>query len=105
MCTPQIIIPTLRQGVWLASIDLKDVYYHVPILESHRPFLRFAFQKRIFQYKVLPFGISPAPRVFTKILAPIVGMLHEKGCPNLPLSTRLFDSGKISKTTTKGSPR
>ena len=84
MCTPQIIIPTLRQGDWLASIDLKDAYYQIPILESHRPFLRFAFQERIFQYNVLPFGISTAPRVFTKVLAPIVGILHEKGVRMFP---------------------
>ena len=84
MCTPQIIIPTLRQGDWLASIDLKDAYYHVPITQKHRPYLRFAFQEKIFQYNVLPFGLSTAPRVFTKVLAPVVGMLHKKGVRLFP---------------------
>ena len=27
--------------LWLASIDLKDAYYTVPIYEPHRKFLRF----------------------------------------------------------------
>ncbi|KAL0181950.1 hypothetical protein M9458_021325, partial [Cirrhinus mrigala] len=41
------------------------------------PFLRFAFEGRAYQYKVLPFGLSLSPRVFTKLaegaLAPLWG--------------------------------
>ena len=84
MCTPQKIIQTLHKGNWLASLDLKDAYFHVPIRNQHRPYLRFAFQDRIFQFNVLPFGISTAPRVFTKVLAPLVGFLHHKGIRLFP---------------------
>ena len=84
MCTPQKIIQTLHKGDWLASLDLKDAYFHVPIRNQHRPYLRFAFQDRIFQFNVLPFGISTAPRVFTKVLAPLVGFLHHKGIRLFP---------------------
>ncbi len=38
---------------WFAAIDLKDAYFHVLILPRHRPFLRFAFEGRALQYKVL----------------------------------------------------
>ncbi|CAM4697068.1 unnamed protein product [Leuciscus chuanchicus] len=41
---------------WVAVFDLKDAYFHVSILPRHRPFLRFAFEGRAYQYKVLPFG-------------------------------------------------
>ncbi len=43
---------------WFAAVDLKDAYFHVSILPRHRPFLRFAFEGRAYQYKVLPFGLS-----------------------------------------------
>ena len=78
MCVPKIIIPTFCQGDWLVTIDLKESCCYIPILENHRSFLRFAFQEWIFQYKVLPFEILTAPRVFNKVLAPRLGILHEK---------------------------
>ncbi len=44
----------IRPQNWFAVIDLKDAYFHVPILLCHRSFLRFAFEGRAYQYKVLP---------------------------------------------------
>jgi hypothetical protein len=79
METQDSIIKALRKGQWLATLDLKDAYLHVPILPAHRPYLRFAFEGRHYQFKVLPFGISTAPRVFTKVLAPIVNLIHQRG--------------------------
>ncbi len=60
----------------MISLDLKDAYLHVPIIPQHRKFLRFAFRDqqgilRVCQWGALPFGLTTAPRVFTKLLAPI----------------------------------
>ncbi|KAL0195088.1 hypothetical protein M9458_008660, partial [Cirrhinus mrigala] len=75
MLTPKRILSCVRHQDWFAAIDLKDAYFHVSILPRHRPFLWFAFEGRAYQYKVLPFGLSP--RVFTKLaegaLAPLWG--------------------------------
>jgi hypothetical protein len=84
METAQSVLQYLRQGDWLASLDLTDAYLHVPILPSHRKFLRFGFQGRVFQFKVLPFGLTSAPRVFTSVLAPLVGVLHKSGVQFIP---------------------
>lgn len=67
------------QGEWLASLDLKDAYFHVPVRSSHWKFLRFAVQNKVYQYKVLPFGLSTSPRVFTKVLAPVMAALRMQG--------------------------
>ncbi len=64
---------------WFAAIDLKDAYFHVSILPRHRPFLRFAFEGRADQYKVLPFGLSLSPRVFTKVAEAALVPLREQG--------------------------
>ena len=69
----------VRQGDWLVKIDLKDAYLTVPIHPSQRKFLRFSWRKRIFQFRCLPFGLSAAPRVFTKLLKVVVAFLREKG--------------------------
>ncbi len=62
-----------------AAIDLKDAYFHVSILPRHRPFLRFAFEGRAWQYRVLPFGLSLSPRVFTKVVEGALTPLREVG--------------------------
>jgi hypothetical protein len=84
METPASIQRYLRQGHWMASVDLTDAYLHVPIHPKHRKFLRFAFNNRVYQFRVLPFGLSEAPRVFTKILAPVVEQIHSLGVQFLP---------------------
>jgi hypothetical protein len=84
METPASIFSNLRQGMWLASIDLTDAYLHIPIRESHRPYLRFAFGGHTYQFKVLPFGLTSAPRVFTMMLAPIVSLIHREGVQFVP---------------------
>ena len=55
---------TLRKGDWVATIDLKDAYLHVPIASEHRRFLRFWWRGNKFQFRRLPFGLSSAPRTF-----------------------------------------
>ena len=41
--TLQQVIVAVQPGDWLATIDLKDAYLHVPIRQSHWKFLRFWF--------------------------------------------------------------
>ncbi len=48
------IIKCIQPQDWFAAIDLKDAYIHVSILLRHRPFLRFAFKGRAWQYRAPP---------------------------------------------------
>ena len=57
MLTNTALIPMVRQGDWFTSIDLKDEGQHVEIYPPHRKFLRFGFRGKIYDYKVLPFGL------------------------------------------------
>ncbi len=81
MLTQKRIFGCVRPLDWFAAIDLKDAYFHVSILPRHRPFLRFAFegQGQAYQYKVLPFGLSLSPRVFTKVVEAALVPLREQG--------------------------
>ena len=62
MITTRKILAQIRPGDWFISLDLKDAYFQIQITPRHRPFLRFAFNGRVYQYTVLPFGLSLAPR-------------------------------------------
>jgi hypothetical protein len=57
----------LRPGDWAASINLRDAYFHVPLHPSTRKYMCFGWKGRLFQFCVLPFGLSPAPKVFTSL--------------------------------------
>lgn len=69
---------------WFTTIGLKDAYFHVPLALSHRQFLRFAFNSRVYQFKVLPFGLSLAPLVFTLCMRAALAPLQATGMHIFP---------------------
>ena len=69
----------IEPDCYLASIDLKDAYFSIPIASEHRKFLRFQWRGKLYQFCVLPFGLSSAPRVFTKVLIPAIATLRNLG--------------------------
>ncbi len=79
MRTRRRIIKCIQPQDWFAAIDLKDAYFHVSILLRHRPFPRFAFECRAWQYRVLPFRLSLSPCVFTKVVEGALTPLREVG--------------------------
>ena len=69
----------LKQGDFMAKIDVKDAYFAVPISEPDRKYLRFRWRNIIYQFNCLPFGLSCAPWVFTKITKAATAVLREMG--------------------------
>ena len=72
-------IDLISKGVYLASIDLSDAYFSVPIDVRDRKYLRFLWDKQLWQFNVLPQGLSPAPRYFTKLTKCVFADLRSKG--------------------------
>ena len=86
MHIPSFKMPTLKnvcqliqQGDFAFSTDLQDAYLHVPIVKHHHCFLHFVWYNVPYQWKVLPFGLATAPRVFTSLTKPILFLCHHKG--------------------------
>ena len=69
----------LFKNVYMATLDLKDAYFMVPIYQSHEKYLRFRFQETIYEFNSLPMGLSTAPYMFTKLLKPIFNFFRQKG--------------------------
>ena len=76
--TAEVLQAFARQS-WFTSINLKDAYFHVPIAPHHMPYLRFAFEGRAYQYRVLPFGLSLAPRIFTRCMRAALAPMQATG--------------------------
>ena len=70
---------SLQQGEWVTSIDFKDAYFHIPIQEQSRKYLRFHVQGQTYQFKALPFGLSTAPLEFTVVAKEVKLMATQKG--------------------------
>ena len=83
---PSLMMHTIRnvwqliqRGDFAFSIDLQDAYLHIPIVKHHYCFLQFVWHNRPYPWKVLPFGLATAPRVFTTLTKPILFLCHCKG--------------------------
>ena len=79
METIQSVLLSVHQGDWMASIDLKEAYLQVPVHPASPHFLRFMFRDTVYQFKALCFGLSTAPQVFTRVMAPVSAILHSMG--------------------------
>lgn len=63
----------------MCKLDLKDAYLLVPIQTEDKKYLRFRYGRDIFQFNALPFGLSSAPFIFTKLCKPVINWLRSKG--------------------------
>ena len=72
-------IALMKPGCYFASLDLKDAYYSVRIHPEFTKFFRFYFHGVLYEFLALPQGYRDSPRIFTKILKPILSHLRTLG--------------------------
>jgi hypothetical protein len=78
METTRSITAALQQGDWTVSVDLTDAYFHVPMHRDSQKYLRFTHGRKVFQFVALPFGLAPAPYVFTKLMTTVGQAAHKR---------------------------
>ena len=66
----------ITPGCSMASVNLKDAHYSVPVNESYQKYLKFFWQGELFQFTCLPNGLASAPRLFAKLLKPVYSILR-----------------------------
>ena len=88
MDTFQSAMKLIRPACFMASIDIKDAYYSIPVADKDRKFLMFEPKATFYQFTCLPNGLSCAPRAFTKILKPVYSHLRGLGV----IRTHLYGS-------------
>ena len=84
MFTISSVLSTVKSGDYAFKIDLEDTYFHVPVYPDSRKYLRYAYKDKVYQFWVLPFGLSTAPLVFTHLGYTVAGYLHRQGISVLP---------------------
>ena len=68
METLHTAITLMKPNCWMASVDLKDAYFSVPVHSKDRKYLRFFWKGQLYEFTCLPNGLAEAPRKFTKML-------------------------------------
>ena len=79
METTQSVLQSIWKFDWMFSIDLEDAYRQVPMHPDSHKFLCFVADGQIYQFHALCFGLSTAPQVFMRVMAPVSAMLHRLG--------------------------
>ena len=73
----KIAMSYFAKDAYMFSFDLKSGYHHIDIAQEHQTFLGFSWRAPdsinvvLYVFTVLPFGLSSAPYVFTKVLKPL----------------------------------
>ena len=88
MDTLMTTLALVTPGCFFNSFDFKDAYFSCAVFKPHRKYLRFLFDGQLYEFCVLPQGMSDAPRFYTKIMKVPLSKLREMG---LTLSGYLDD--------------
>ena len=62
MHTISSVLSNVERGDYTFKIDVQDAYFHVLIHPDTRKYLRFAFENKVYQFRVLPFSLNTVPR-------------------------------------------
>ena len=107
METVASVLLSVREGDFLASLDLKDAYFQIPIHGSSRKLLRFMSEGTVYQFKALCFGLSTASQVFTRVFVAVSAWAHSRGIRLLRYLDDwlvLSSSGEESQGVDQGAP-
>lgn len=75
------VISKLRDAKYLTSIDLKKAFWQIPLDTSSRPKTAFAVQgKGLFEFTVLPFGLSCSSQTMCRLMDMVIGPSLEPYC-------------------------
>jgi hypothetical protein len=85
----------IEQGDSMAAFDLEEQFFHVEMNPQFKKYLGFtitaAGREQYYQFKVMPFGLSPAVAIVTRLLQPVKAY-----CAKMGIRLSIFvDDGRI----------
>ena len=69
----------LRRNDYITKIDISDFYHHFLLRRKDSKSMRFMWEGVKYECIGMPFGLAPAPRLSTKLLAPAIRHLRRLG--------------------------
>lgn len=74
-----VIKSLLQPDDFMMSVDLSNAFFSIPLHEDSKCFTTFEFNNTRYVYNVLPFGLSCSPRIFSKMLRPVITWFRSQG--------------------------
>ena len=84
MHTISSVLSTVYRGDYAFKIDLQDAYFQLLIYLHSRKYLRFAFENKVYQFRVLHFSLNTAPHLLTCLGHTVAPYLHRQGISVIP---------------------
>ncbi len=75
----QDLLHTVRDSTHFVSLDLRSGYWQIPMAKESIPLTAFRTHRGLFEWLVMPFGLSNAPATFQRAMNQLFGDLHWKG--------------------------
>ena len=54
------VFKIIKKDVWMASVDLKDAFFTIPINEAYQKYFMFEWLEKIYKFIAMPNGFSDA---------------------------------------------
>ena len=77
------VLSSVRKGDYSFKIDPQDCTFMYRFIQTAGN-TRFAFENKLYQFWVLPFGLNTAPQIFTHLGHTVTGYLHRLGISVIP---------------------
>ena len=74
-----VVLNMIQPNDFFTKLDLADAYFSIGMDPFFQKFLKFQWQGQLFKFVCLCFGLSSAPRVYTKVLKPIYRWFRQQG--------------------------
>ena len=74
------ILNALGGADWFCTMDLASGYWQIKMREEDKPKTAFVTRKGLFQFKVMPFGLSNAPATFQRLMEKVLMGLQWQKC-------------------------
>lgn len=74
------IFDNLGKAKYFSVVDLQAGYHQIPLDEESRKYTAFSTKRGMFEYNVLPFGLSIAPSSFSRMMALAFSGLTPERC-------------------------
>lgn len=73
------VLNLVSKDMYFCTLDICKAYYSIPLEKQQQTNFRFLWKGQIFQYTCMPNGVSPGPKLFTKLMKPVYAKLRTDG--------------------------